>query len=159
MNYLSFLTTGINGEVIVQLLLALLLGASLGWERERFGKPAGVRTFSLVSVGSALYAILSGQLAAQYLGFGFDPSRVVSQIVVGIGFLGAGLIIHSGHEVIGLTTAAELWVVAGIGATIGLGYYGLAIITAFLSFLMIFVAKRWTKRIERSANKEESGHV
>jgi putative Mg2+ transporter-C (MgtC) family protein len=151
LNWLSILND-LDQTIVFQLFLAALAGAFLGWERERVGKPAGIRTFSLVSIGSTLYIVLSNQLLVQYVGSNFDPTRVIGQIIVGIGFLGAGTIMHFGHEVIGLTTAAELWVVAGIGAAIGLGFYGVALFVTVLSFLIIFTARRWTKKSDRAAH-------
>lgn len=137
--------------IIFKLILALALGGFLGLEREQVGKPAGVRTFALVSIGSALYVILSQFLMQDAIlnaNTNFDPSRVISQIIVGIGFLGGGVILRHGYQVIGLTTAAELWVVAAIGAAVALGYYSLASIVALLAFLIMFAAGRWTKKIE-----------
>lgn len=136
--------------IIFQIFLAAVLGGLLGLERQQLGKPAGVRTFALVSLGAALYVILSQQLArtADISNLNFDPSRIVSQIIVGIGFLGGGIILRHGHEVIGLTTAAELWVAAGIGATVAMGFYNLAIIVSVLAFFIMFAAGRWTKKIE-----------
>ncbi len=153
------LLANLNIEIIIQLFLAVILGALLGLERERVGKAAGTRTFALVSLGSALFTILSQQLLVSYLnafqtagafpiGLSIDPSRMIGQIVLGIGFLGAGVIIHHGYEVVGLTTAAELWVAAGIGTAVGLGFYGIAIVATLLDFLIIFVAGHWTKKTE-----------
>ena len=118
-----------------KMLLAILLGGALGWQREKIGKSAGPRTYALVCVGSALFTVLS------LYGFGVmgDTARVAAQILTGIGFLGAGLIIHKdGATVSGLTTAAGLWVVAAVGMAIGVGWYIEATIVTLL-ILVVFV--------------------
>jgi putative Mg2+ transporter-C (MgtC) family protein len=120
-------------EMILRLLLAAALGAIIGYQRERAGKQAGLRTLVLVCVGAALFTIASTQ------GFSAiaDPSRVAAGIVVGIGFLGAGAILHrEGGIVEGLTTAATIWAVAGIGLAAGAGMY---IISAVASALILVV--------------------
>ena len=127
-------------QIIFQLLLAALLGGLLGLEREYMRKEAGLRTYSLVSLGAALFTIISYQafeLFSGQIGIDFDPTRIIGQIVLGIGFLGAGLIIFRGLHVEGLTTAAGLWVTAAIGVAIGIGFYFLAIFTTFLALLIL----------------------
>ncbi|RLG06471.1 MAG: MgtC/SapB family protein [Thaumarchaeota archaeon] len=119
-------------EYILRLLLALGLGAILGFERERVDKPAGLRTHILVSLGSCLFTILS--LTAFP---GSDPARIASYIVVGIGFIGAGTIIQTRERIIGITTAASLWIVASIGMATGAGLYPLAITTTALAYLTL----------------------
>lgn len=114
-------------EALFQLLLATGLGALIGVERELMHKPAGLRTHMLVSLGAAMFAIVS-------LIFDQDPARVASGIVTGIGFLGAGSIIALRGHVQGITTAATLWVAAGIGLAVGTGQYVLAIFGAVLVF-------------------------
>ncbi len=115
-----------NGELILRLLLAGVLGAIIGLDREYRAKEAGFRTHFLVSLGSALFMIVSQYGFNEVLnhpGVGLDPSRVAAQIVSGIGFLGAGTIIFQKQFVRGLTTAAGLWATAGIGMAIGGGMY------------------------------------
>jgi putative Mg2+ transporter-C (MgtC) family protein len=107
-------------ETVARLLLAFILGGLVGWERESVDKPAGFRTHILVCVGAALFALVSRE---GFFGSGADPARVASNIVVGIGFLGAGTIWRTGGGVQGLTTAASLWTVAAIGTAVGIGYY------------------------------------
>ena len=119
-------------EYILRLLLALGLGAILGFERERVDKPAGLRTHILVSLGSCLFTILS--LTAFP---GSDPARIASYVVVGIGFIGAGTIIQTRERIIGITTAASLWIVASIGMATGAGLYLLAITTTALAYLTL----------------------
>jgi putative Mg2+ transporter-C (MgtC) family protein len=132
---------GSNWEILTRLLVAMILGGLLGFERELAGKVAGLRTYSLISVGAALYVIISQLVSAEFVGItNFDPLRVASNIVVGIGFVGAGMIIFREHEhkVRGLTTAAGIWVAAGIGMAAGFGLYLVALFAALIA-LFIFV--------------------
>src|SRR3989344_4948720 len=109
-----------NLEIFGQLLLAVFLGAAIGIERELARKTAGMRTFALVAMGAALFSIISKFAFTEFWGVpGFDPSRIASQVVVGIGFLGAGIIIFKESRLQGLTTAAGLWVSAAIGMAVG----------------------------------------
>lgn len=117
---------------ISQLLLASVLGAVIGWQRETHGKAAGARTCALVTGGAALFTILSAAFPA-------EPSHVAAQIVVGIGFLGAGLIIQREDRIVGLTTAASLWFAAAIGMAVGFGFFLLAIIAAALTLLILTI--------------------
>jgi putative Mg2+ transporter-C (MgtC) family protein len=112
-------------ELIQRLLTAALLGALLGLEREIKQKAAGLRTNILIAVGSALFTLMSYQLGDPAVG---DPARIAAQIVTGVGFLGAGAIIHRGGGVEGLTTAATIWVNAAVGVAAGGGEYHLAFI-------------------------------
>lgn len=116
---------------IVRSLLAVMLGALIGMERSISGKAAGMRTFALVSLGSCLFMLISEYYRIGTDPFSFDPTRIAAGIITGIGFLGAGIIIFQ-QELKGLTTAAGLWVTAGIGAALGAGLYTLPIVTAFL---------------------------
>lgn len=121
----------------VPILVALGLGMLLGVERTFAGKTAGMRTYGLVSMGAALFVVLSESLLAEYIGLtSFDPMRVPAAIITGIGFLGAGLILFQQNHLRGLTTAAGLWVACGVGIAAGLGYYLLAL---FATFLTLFV--------------------
>ncbi len=122
--------------MLLSLLIALVLGFFIGVEREFVGKEAGIRTYSLVSMGAALFTVLSFDPNFP------DPSRIISNIVVGIGFIGGGLIIFHENKVHGLTTAASLWVVAGIGIASGMGYYRLAIESALLVIVVLFVLRK-----------------
>ncbi len=128
--------------ILFKLILATFLGLLIGLERKLSHKTAGMRTFALISLGSALFVILSNDVIAAFdKSAGFDPSRVLSQIVVGLGFLGAGLIVFTEKEkrVHGLTTAASIWVAAGIGSAVGLGVYNVAVIATALSLFILFV--------------------
>ena len=123
----------IEPMMFLRLLIAVVLGALVGYERERAGKPAGVRTHGMVSLGAALFAVVSLN------GFGGvgDPGRVAAQVVAGIGFLGAGAILHQRDSVHGLTTAASLWVTAAIGLAVGVGMVLMSVATAILVFLLL----------------------
>lgn len=119
--------------MLVQLIVAVLLGCIIGYEREQAAKPAGVRTHGMVSLGASLFTIIS------LYGFGGigDPARVAAQIVSGIGFLGAGLILRQRGSVQGLTTAASLWVTAAIGVAVGVGMMVMALTTTLLVYLLL----------------------
>jgi len=121
--------------MVLRLLLAAALGAIIGYQRERVGKPAGLRTHILICIGAALFAVVSAY------GFGMtaDPSRVAAGIVAGIGFIGAGAIIRrEGGIVEGLTTAATIWAVAAIGLAAGAGLYIVsAVTTAVVSIVLL----------------------
>jgi putative Mg2+ transporter-C (MgtC) family protein len=106
-------------DLMLQIGLATLLGGAIGLERELGGKPAGLRTNILICIGSVLYTHLSIAMA----GSNTDPTRVAGQIVTGVGFIGAGTILHARGAVVGLTSAATIWVVAAIGVALGSGYY------------------------------------
>ncbi len=139
-----------NQEIFWRLLLAVLAGGLIGYQREKHERPAGLRTHILVALGSAVIMLIS---AYGFQGRQFaDPARIASQVVVGIGFLGAGTIIRQGNIVIGLTTAASLWTVAAVGLALGLGWYSLAILTTAIIFLVLTLFKRledkyWKKRL------------
>ncbi len=121
----------------LRLLLAAALGGAIGYERERAGKPAGLRTHMLICVGAALFTAVSV--------FGFtgpaDPSRIAAGVVTGVGFIGAGAIIFRTAEgyIAGLTTAATIWVVAGIGVAAGAGLYIAAVITTAITLITLFM--------------------
>ncbi|HCJ11180.1 MAG TPA: methyltransferase [Clostridiales bacterium] len=125
-------------ETVLRLVFSLLLGAVVGLERETHDRPAGLRTFILVSVGSTLIMIVSMNI--RYLfpgGVGVDPGRIAAQVVTGIGFLGAGTILHEGPSIRGLTTAAGLWVVAAVGLAVGAGFYLAAGVTTALALVTL----------------------
>ena len=130
----------VHGPMLGRIALATLLGAFLGYERERAGKPAGVRTHGMVALGAALFTAVS---VYGFQGQG-DPARMAAQIVTGVGFLGAGTILHFRGTVHGLTTAASLWVTAAIGTAVGVGMYLMSIETAALVWALL----RFGPRIE-----------
>ena len=111
-------------EMIPRLLLALLIGGCIGWERESSNHPAGLRTHMLVALGAAVVMELGSQLAG---GSATGPARLGAAVLSGIGFLGAGTIMKEGYAIRGLTTAASLWVAACLGLAAGAGAYALAV--------------------------------
>ena len=137
-------------DLFVQLMLGVVLGGAIGWEREASGKPAGLRTNILICVGAVLFTDLSirfGGLAIE--GTVRDPARIAAQIITGIGFLGAGTIIQARGTVTGLTTAATLWVVAGIGMSVGGGSYVEAVGATLLVLLVLVQLARMEDAIAR----------
>jgi putative Mg2+ transporter-C (MgtC) family protein len=130
----------IDTNFIVALCVATVLGGVLGLEREIHGRPAGLRTHLLVSLGSATFMILSPYVASMGKGVPADPGRIAAQIVTGIGFLGAGAIVREGISVHGLTTAACLWIAAAIGMAAGVGrYMGAVLITVIALFALLLL--------------------
>ena len=127
--------------IILRLVLAVLLGGAIGFERGRSGRPAGLRTHILVCLGSTL-AIMTNQYIFEFFGIS-DPTRLAAQVISGIGFLGAGTIIVTGrHQVKGLTTAAALWATACMGLAIGIGFYKAAIVSCILIVFTTVVLHR-----------------
>lgn len=124
---------------IYRLVLSMLLGAVVGFERKRKGQSAGVRTFSLIAMGATLAMIISIYVPQEYLGLkNGDPGRIAAQVISGIGFLGAGAIIQMKGSIRGLTTAAGIWMVAIIGMAVGLGLYWLSIAAcALILFILV----------------------
>jgi putative Mg2+ transporter-C (MgtC) family protein len=136
-------------DMFVHLLIALFLGSLIGLERAIADKRAGMRTYGLVSMGSALFILISQNVMQQYAGvYNFDPLRVASQIIVGIGFIGAGLIIFHDHRLYGLTTAAGLWVAAGIGMAVGFHMYILAVYVTLLTLFIFSIMWLVEQKIE-----------
>jgi len=119
-------------ELVAKVILGFIFSGIVGLEREVSLKPAGLRTHILVGLGSTLLTILSLDAFPSS-----DPARVAASIIVGIGFLGAGTIIKTKEKVLGLTTAASLWIVASIGVATGAEYYLLAAVTTILAFLVL----------------------
>ncbi len=137
-------------DIIIPCMLAMIFGGAIGLQRERRERPAGLRTHTLVCLGSTVFTLVS------YLGFtsfaGVDASRIAAGIVTGIGFIGAGVIFRQGPLVKGVTTAASIWIVAAIGVSLGVKLYYLAIIAAVLGFLILSILKSFESRIIRTPN-------
>ena len=143
-------------ETFFRILLATALGAAIGFERERSHKSAGLRTNALVAMGASLITVIS--LSDNPL---IDPTRIISNIIVGIGFIGGGVIIQQGQKIRGITTAATLWVVAAIGITIGMGFYREAVFSVLvvyfiLTFLWLVEKKTGNKILYQSLKEDES---
>ena len=142
--------------VLIRLLLATVVSGVIGWDREERNHPAGIRTHILVCLGACILALCQIAICEQTLGVAKEypqflrvitanPARLIAQIVSGIGFLGAGTIVVTKHFVTGLTTAASLWVTAGIGIVIGMGYYEIAIPGSILVVLVLILLNRILK--------------
>ena len=123
-----------NVDNLISILAALLLGGILGLEREYNGKPAGIRTHILICVGAAIFTIISMNITKNT---GADASRIIAQIVTGVGFIGAGAIIQDRGGVYGLTSAAAIWLAAAIGVACGSGFYLLAIAATLIAALVL----------------------
>ena len=148
MDFSFFLELDYQSTILLKLLIAAFLGGLVGLERELHGRPAGFRTHLLVTMGACLMTVISEHYFIKYNVYDsssalrLDPGRIAAQIVTGIGFLGAGVILKEGQSVRGLTTAACLWVAAGIGMAIGTGLYIPGIMVTLLSLLSLLVLKR-----------------
>ncbi|MDP2957367.1 MAG: MgtC/SapB family protein [Longimicrobiales bacterium] len=138
-------------DLLGRLVLASILGGAIGWEREQSHKPAGLRTNILICMGATLLTDLSVRVAAQATGLG-DPGRIAAQIVTGVGFLGAGTILQSRGSIMGLTTAATLWVVAAIGMAVGFA----ATIEAVGATFLVLVALIPLRALEERAKARQS---
>ena len=149
-----------NSEIILRLAVAIGLGMLIGAERFLVHKEAGLKTHSLVSMGSALFIIISEYLSVLYAGkAGYNPGMIASNIIVGIGFLGAGSIIFQGTRLKGLTTAGGLWVTAGIGMAAGFGLFSLAVISTVLVLIILVVMNLFEKPLLKISgeNPDDSG--
>lgn len=135
---------------LIRLLIAGVLGSVIGVERDMHGRAAGLRTHMIVSVGAALFTIVSIKLSLVINGHLGDPGRIAAQVVTGIGFLGAGTILQTGVSVRGLTTAACLWIVAAIGMATAIGLYWVAVITACGSVIALVTLKNFENRMHRN---------
>ncbi|MGK9312706.1 UNVERIFIED_CONTAM: MgtC/SapB family protein [Melissococcus plutonius] len=151
-------------EIILRLVLASFVAGIIGFDREFKNRPAGIRTYILVCLGATIVAMIQEQIAIDSLKVSLahpktlevirsDPARLIAQVVSGIGFFGAGTIVVTKHSVSGLTTAASIWAVAGIGLAIGMGYYKIAIagfiaITLILTFLKKIIKVPTLKKVE-----------
>ena len=141
----------------VRLIVAMIFGAVIGIQRERAGKPAGLRTHMMVALGAAVFVIASGE-------FGMNPdsiSRVIQGLVTGIGFLGAGAILklYDRRAVEGLTTAAGIWMTAALGVAVGLGRFGLALVATLLAWMTLSVVRQLEHIMNRGDRKPEDDTI
>lgn len=135
-------------EDFIRLGVALLIGGIVGAERERHKKAVGLRTLILISVGSALFMILSIRISILW---GGEPSRIAANIVSGIGFLGAGVILEERGRVVGLTTAATIWLTAALGMAAGAGEYILAVGATVISIIVLILFTRFEEHLNISS--------
>jgi putative Mg2+ transporter-C (MgtC) family protein len=131
-------------ELLEKLCIALALGGAIGIERELRTKSAGFRTMMLICIGATIFTTLS-----QILGINTSPDRIASNIVVGVGFLGAGVIFKADNKVHGITTAATIWIAAALGMCVGSGYYAFAIIACMLVLIILFFFSFFDTHIDR----------
>lgn len=149
----------IEFTLVWRLLLAAALGAALGLERSLAGKHAGMRTYALVSTGSALFVIIGVMASYELSSFvGINPLQIASNVVLGVGFLGTGLAVFRGDHPVELTTAAGLWVAAGIGMAAGFGFSVLAFGTAVIAVLILSLLLSVENRV-RTKYTPESAHL
>ena len=137
---------------LISIILATLLGAGIGLERELNGKAAGLRTNLLICLGAAVFTIISREMAT---GAEDSVTRIAAQIVTGVGFLGAGAIIQDRRSVHGLTTAATIWLVASIGMACGGRFYKLAIVASLIAILALIGLGKLSKPLERYVKKNK----
>ncbi|WP_252902702.1 MgtC/SapB family protein [Paucilactobacillus hokkaidonensis] len=140
-------------HIILRLVLIILISGIIGYDREHKSRPAGIRTTMLVGVGACIIAMTQQEIAYQAIQFTIahrnlgnvvrtDQARLICQVVSGIGFLGAGTIIVHRGDISGLTTAASLWVTAGLGIVVGMGYYEIAVISSLVVICVLMFVKR-----------------
>ncbi|MCX6751634.1 MAG: MgtC/SapB family protein [Candidatus Nomurabacteria bacterium] len=145
-----------NSEIILKLVVAVLLGMVIGAERLLVHKEAGMKTHALVSMGAALFVLFSEAMAQKYMNLpGFNPTMISSNIIVGIGFLGAGMIMFKDSRTRGLTTAGGLWVTAGIGMASGFGLFSMAVISTVLVLFIFIVMNILEKPIRKISDENE----
>jgi putative Mg2+ transporter-C (MgtC) family protein len=147
-----------DGTAVLRLLLAAALGGLVGLERELKDQPAGLRTHILVSIGACLFTLVSAfgfSEVTKTRAAGADITRIASQVVVGIGFLGGGTILRHGATIRGLTTAASLWVTAAVGLAVGAGFYIGATVTGVIAIAALSLLKPVEKRITPGRRQED----
>lgn len=145
----------VESILLLKIIIAAVLGMLIGLERTIAGKRAGMRTFALVSVGSALFVIVSNAIVQDSA---FDPMRVPAAIVSGIGFLGAGMILLRQDVLRGLTTAAGLWVTAGVGIAVGFGMYYVATFVVLVT-LLIFMGVWFLEQVIKSYTRHDTSVI
>jgi putative Mg2+ transporter-C (MgtC) family protein len=149
-----------NYEILFRLFLAAVLGAVVGLEREVHGRPAGIRTYLLLCMGSALIMVVSELLFVKYEAKGLadilraDPARIAAQAITGIGFLGAGVILRYKDTIRGLTTAAAIWVACAVGLAIGAGFYLFGSAVTGLTLVSLVGLKIFERRLKKDWYKE-----
>lgn len=143
-------------NALFRMILSMLLGVIIGAERKRKGQIAGIRTFSLITMGACLAMLLSIYVPQEYMGLkNGDPGRIAAQVITGIGFLGGGAIIRAKGSVKGLTTAAGVWISAIIGMAVGVGMYVVAVGTTFM-ILMVLIMFDWYEHWQRVGQESKT---
>ncbi len=141
-------------EVLVPLLVAMILGGLVGWNRELGDKPAGLKTHMMVALGAAAFTLVALRIFNNTVNDGMlsgsDPIRIVEGVATGIGFLGAGSIIRNRGEIQGITTAAGIWVVGGVGAACGARHFDIAVSATMLSLIILAVIRKVQRRVLRN---------
>jgi putative Mg2+ transporter-C (MgtC) family protein len=148
-----------NGDIILKLIVAVVLGSLIGVERVLVHKEAGIKTHALVSMGAAVFVMISESIGEKYINLSsFNPIMMASNVIVGIGFIGAGMIMFRDSRTRGLTTAGGLWVTAGIGMASGFGLFNIAIIATilvlFIFVVMNIIEKPILKMSDENSTKE-----
>ena len=133
MNVMNLFSGGIYGDELLKIALSAIVGCIVGFEREVRRKPAGFRTLALICVGSTIFTICSYKL-----GVADNRDRIAANIITGVGFLGAGVIFKNGASVSGITTAATIWIAAALGMLIGIGEYGLMVVSVLVSIFVLY---------------------
>lgn len=163
--WLSNFLNSIQGEMVMRLLLAAVLGGIVGMERGSGDRPAGFRTHILVCAGSALIMLVSmyGFEGFEKVPFEYpknrDSARIAAQVVSGIGFLGAGTILHEGITVRGLTTAASLWMISAIGLAAGAGMYSISVAATIITFMTLTTFHSVEKRFAAASSKSDKKYI
>lgn len=148
-------------KIGTRLVLALLVGCVIGFNRQKGGRAAGMRTFMLVSMGSALFVMIPLQAGTDVASATNALSRTIQGVTTGVGFIGAGLILHESSReskaprVRGLTTAASIWTSAGLGAAIGCGLWQMALLAGFLTLVTLSGVKRWEQFFKSRSNQRK----
>jgi putative Mg2+ transporter-C (MgtC) family protein len=147
-------------EITIKIGIIVLLSGVIGLDRELKHKPAGLKTHILVGLGSTIFTLVSLYMFYEFQGkqgASVDPGRIAAQVVTGIGFLGAGTIMQSKGTITGLTTAASLWAVAGIGLAVGAGMYPLAVISTTAILLVFFIINKLAYAVENQVSRIRKG--
>lgn len=145
MSFLDYVQPFVYPFDIIGIALALGCGGLIGLERQIRGRPAGMRTSMLICLGAHTFAALGNSFG----GMNVDPSRVLGQIITGIGFLGAGVMLARGGLVFGVTSASAIWMLAAIGSTIGLGFHSAGVVLTFMTIIVLVALDLFESKIER----------
>lgn len=143
----------IQGDLLlaIRLVVAALLGGLVGLERERLGKEAGIRTYAAVTLGACAFTLIGLHISNIE-----DNSRIIANIITGIGFLGAGIIFRGTEKISGLTTAATLWAMASVGVAVAYGHYTIAAVTSIIIYLLLAIGRfKWFARLRRKPPAKE----